>query len=101
MYNTKDHNNIHDLVQPHTVNSPSFSSYPRQKRRVETEAWTGGEGGAWDMVAVAAGTWPYTLQKQQASAETPRTYQRLVTELQDDKKTNQAKGFWESFIRKG
>ena len=90
MYNTRDHNNVHDLVQPfnidtdsHVVDSgPEFSSYPRHKRRLEEEAYVS------DMVAVAAGSRPYSMK-----TEEPATLQQLVKESQP------SPGFWDSFIK--
>ena len=106
MYNTRDHNNIHDLVQPQNIDynnhqlkapSPAFSSYPRQRRRLEGELEVAVSD--MDMVAVAAGTRPYSIRKQTNKTETPTTYQKLIKDFQRDTKSDQASGFWESFIK--
>jgi len=115
IYNSRDHNNLHDLVPPRTINnnhnnnyessvvsSPSsFSSYPspRHKRRLSAGPGLGlGFSQVSDMVAVAAGAEPYTIEKLASSNDQPKTYQRLIKQLAKDQPREEAPSFWESFI---
>ena len=108
-YNSRDHNSIHDLVPPHAINdnnnyesvvsSPSsFSSYPRHKRRLSAGSGFGSSVVS-DMVAVAAGAEPFTIEKLASSKEDqPQTYQRLIKQFEMDQPREKAPTFWESFI---
>ena len=110
IYNSRDHNSLHDLVPPRTLNnnqnyesvvsSPSsFSSYPRHKRRLSALTGTGlGSSHVSDMVAVAAGAQPYTLEKLDSRDDQPKTYQSLIKQSAMDQPREDAPSFWESFV---
>ena len=111
-YNTRDHSSLHDLVPPHSINnnnnnyesvgvsspSSSSSSYTRHKRRLSAgSGW--GASQVSDMVAVAAGAPPYTIETQRVtSRDQPKTYQRLIKLVEMEQPREEAPSFWESFI---